>query len=63
MNSYSDILISYEGLIDENYFKHQSRETKLISNLEYYTGISKNRNNKNMKFFIGICWNKTRKSN
>ncbi len=54
MNSYSDILISYEGLINENYFKHQSRERKLISNLEYYTGISKNRNNKKNENFLGL---------
>ena len=49
MNSYSDVLVSYEGLINENYYKLQSRETELISNIEYYTGRSKNPYNKNMK--------------
>ena len=49
MNSYSVILISYEGLINENYYKLQSRETELISNLEYYTGRIKNPYNKNVK--------------
>ena len=37
MNLYSEVIISYEGLINENYYKLQSRETELISNIEYYS--------------------------
>ena len=54
MNSYSDVLVSYEGLINENYYKLQSRETELISNIEYYTGRSKNPYNNKYENFIGL---------
>ena len=54
MNSYSDILVPYEGLINENYYKLQSRETELISNIEYYTGRSINPYNKKYENFIGL---------
>ena len=49
MNSYSDVLVSYEGLINENYYKLQSRETELISNIEYYSIRTKIHIIKNMK--------------
>ena len=54
MNSYSDVLVSYEGLINENYYKLQSRETELISNIEYNTGRSKNPYNNKYENFIGL---------
>ena len=53
-NSFSDIMIPYEGLINENYFKLISRETELINNLEYFTGRSKNPYNKKYENFIGL---------
>ena len=53
-NAYSDIMIPYEGLINENYFKLQSRETELINNLEYFTGRSLNPYNKKYENFIGL---------
>jgi len=37
MNLYSEVIVSYEGLKNENYYKLQSRETELISNIEYYS--------------------------
>ena len=54
MNSYSDIMVPYEGLINENYFKIQSRETELINNLEYFTGRAQNPYNKKYENFIGL---------
>ena len=54
INSFSDIMIPYEGLINENYFKLISRETELINNLEYFTGRSKNPYNKKYENFIGL---------
>ena len=53
-NSFSDIMIPYEGLINENYFKLISRETELINNLEYFTGRTKNPYNKKYENFIGL---------
>ena len=54
INSFSDIMIPYEGLINENYFKLISRETELINNLEYFTGRAKNPYNKKYENFIGL---------
>ena len=53
-NSFSDIMIPYEGLINENYFKLISRETELINNLEYFIGRSINPYNKKYENFIGL---------
>ena len=49
MSSYSDVSVSYEGLINENYYKFESWVTELISYIENYTGRPKNPYNKNMK--------------
>ena len=49
MNLYSEVIVSYEGLKNENYYKLQSRETELISNIEYYSIRTKIHIIKNMK--------------
>jgi uncharacterized protein YegL len=53
-NTNSNILLAYEGLINENYFKLQSKESELITSVEYLTGIGLNPYNKKQEYFIGL---------
>ena len=47
-------VIPYEGVINENYFKIQQKETDLSANLEIYKNITKNPFNKKLEYFLGI---------
>ena len=47
-------MIPYEGVINENYFKIQQKETDLSANLEIYKNITKNPFNKKLEYFLGI---------
>ncbi len=53
-NSLSEYLITYDGVINENYFQIQSRETELLNNLEISHCRIKNPINGKIEQFLGL---------
>ena len=54
-NPYSSCkVMPYEGIINENYYKINQRETELSTNLEIYKSITKNPFNNQLEYFLGI---------
>ena len=49
-----NIIVPYEGMINENYFKISKRETELATNLEIFKSITKNPFNKQLEYFVGL---------
>ena len=47
-------IIPYEGMINENYFKINQRETDLAANLETFKSVSKNPFTNKLEYFIGL---------
>ena len=47
-------IVPYEGIINENYFMINQRETELSANLEILKCITKNPFKNKLEYFIGI---------
>ena len=52
--SSKNTVVPYEGIINENYFKIDQRETELAANLETFKCITKNPFNNQTEYFIGM---------
>ena len=52
--SSKDTLVPYEGMINENYFPINSRETKDSASLELFKSITRNPFTKQLEYFIGL---------
>ncbi len=53
-NSFSEYLITHDGIFNENYFQIQSRETNLLNNLEISHCKVKSPINGNLEQFLGL---------
>jgi len=52
--SSKNTIVPYEGIINENYFKIDQRETEFAANLEIFKCITKNPFNNQTEYFIGM---------
>ena len=52
--SSKNTLVPYEGMINENYFPINSRETKDSASLELFKSITRNPFTKQLEYFIGL---------
>ena len=53
-NSLSEYLITYDGVINENYFKIAARESQLINDLEISQCQVKNPMTSEIEYFLGL---------